>query len=106
MDLAKEQVLMYTMYSRLRNGPQIYQVLILGTCVTLYCKDSVNTTKNLFLFLFLSFVVLGPHLQYMEVRRLGGLIGAVAAGLRHSHSNARSKPCMRPTPQPLATQDP
>ena len=35
-----------------------------------------------------------------------GLIGAVAAGLRHSHSNARSKPHLQPTPQLTATPDP
>ena len=29
----------------------------------------------------------------------GGPIGAVAAGLRHSHSNARSEPSLGPTPQ-------
>ena len=28
-----------------------------------------------------------------------GAIRAAAAGLHHSHSNARSKPCLRPTPQ-------
>ena len=33
-----------------------------------------------------------------------GPIGAVAAGLRHS--NARSEPCLRPTPQFTATLDP
>ena len=35
-----------------------------------------------------------------------GRIGAVAAGLCQSHSNARSKPCPRPTPQLTATRDP
>ena len=35
-----------------------------------------------------------------------GLIGATAAGPRHSHSNARSKPCLRPTPQLAAMPDP
>ena len=35
-----------------------------------------------------------------------GLIGAVAAGLHHSHSNAGSKPRLRPTPQLPATLDP
>ena len=44
--------------------------------------------------------------MHMEGPRLGGQIRAVAAGLRHSHSNARSEPCMRPTPQLRATQDP
>ena len=35
-----------------------------------------------------------------------GQIGAVAAGLYHSHSNARSEPHLQPTPQPMATLDP
>ena len=35
-----------------------------------------------------------------------GLIGATVAGLRQSHSNARSEPCLRPTPQLTATLDP
>ena len=34
-----------------------------------------------------------------------GQIRAVAAGLRHSHSNAGSKPRLRPTPQLTATPD-
>ena len=33
-------------------------------------------------------------------------IGAAAASLRHSHSNARSKQCLRPTPEFTATPDP
>ena len=35
-----------------------------------------------------------------------GQIRAVAAGLCHNHSNARSKPCLRRTPQLMATPDP
>ena len=35
-----------------------------------------------------------------------GLIGAVAAGLHHGHSNARSEPCLRPIPQLTVTPDP
>ena len=35
-----------------------------------------------------------------------GRIGAVATGLRQSHSNAGSKPCLLPTPQLTATLDP
>ena len=34
-----------------------------------------------------------------------GLIGAVATGLCHSHSNIRSKPCLRSTPQLTAMLD-
>ena len=35
-----------------------------------------------------------------------GLIGAVAASLRHSHSNVRSEPPLCPTPQLTATPGP
>ena len=35
-----------------------------------------------------------------------GLIGAVAAGLRQSHSNVGSEPCLQPTPQSMAMLDP
>ena len=35
-----------------------------------------------------------------------GRIGATAAGLHHSHSNARSELCLRVIPQLTATSDP
>ena len=35
-----------------------------------------------------------------------GQIGTLAASLHHSHSNVRSEPCLRPTPQFTATPDP
>ena len=35
-----------------------------------------------------------------------GRTGAGAASLRHSHSNARSELCLRPTPQLMAMPDP
>ena len=35
-----------------------------------------------------------------------GLIGAAAAGLRHSHDSARSELRLRPTPQLIAMPDP
>ena len=38
--------------------------------------------------------------------RARGLTGAVTASLHHSHSNATSKPCLRPSPQLTATPDP
>jgi len=37
------------------------------------------------------------------VSQARGLIGAVATDLCHSHSNARSEPCPRPTPRLIAT---
>ena len=38
--------------------------------------------------------------------RTTGLIGAVAAGLHHSHSNTRSEPRLQSTPQLMAMPDP
>ena len=35
-----------------------------------------------------------------------GLIGAVATGLRQSHSNSGSEPCLQPTPQLTAMPGP
>ena len=35
-----------------------------------------------------------------------GRNGATAAGLRHSHRNAGSKPCLQPAPQLMAMLDP
>ena len=35
-----------------------------------------------------------------------GLIRAIASGLCYSHSNARSNPHLRPTPQVMAMPDP
>ena len=59
-----------------------------------------NRGKAIFLFVcFWSFVLSGPHPQHMEVPRLEGLIRAIAADLYQSHSNARSKPHLQPTPQ-------
>ena len=57
---------------------------------------------------FLFFVFLGTHPWHMEVPRgfqdRGG-IRAAAAGLHHSHSNARSEPSLQPTPQLMAMLD-
>ena len=38
--------------------------------------------------------------------QIRGLIGAIATGLRQSHSNAGSKPRLQPTPQLTAKPDP
>ena len=51
-----------------------------------------------------AFCFLGPNPWHMEVLRLQ--IGATAAGLHHSHSNARSKPWLWPTSQLTATPEP
>ena len=60
--------------------------------------------KNFLFFVFLPFLGLLP--RHMEVLRLRGLIGAVAAGLHHSHRNVGSEPRLQPTPQLMAMPGP
>ena len=74
-------------------------------------KLSTNAkTRNFFLFLFLFFCFVSCLHRAAAAAYGGsqakGLIGAVAAGLCHSHSNARSEPRLRPTPQLTATPEP
>ena len=57
----------------------------------------------LFIYLFLLFRAALVAYGGSQVR---GLIGAVAAGLCHSHCNAGSEPRLRPTLQLTATLDP
>ena len=52
----------------------------------------------LFSFSFSFFCFLGPHPVAYGGSQARGRIRAVAAGLRPSHSNVRSKPRLRPTP--------
>ena len=58
----------------------------------------------LFLFCFLLLFRASPAAYGGSQAR--GQIGATAAGLGHSHSNAESKQSLRPTPQLKATLDP
>ena len=58
----------------------------------------------LFFFVFLLFLWAIPAAYGGSQAR--GLIGAVATGLRQSHSNAGSEPHLQPTPQLKATPDP
>ena len=64
------------------------------------------STVKIYFYQVIFFFFLWPHLQHMEVPRLGVESRTAAASLRHSHSNARSEPCLRPTPQLMATLDP
>ena len=61
---------------------------------------------SLLSFFFFFFFFLGPHLQYHGGSQARGRIGATAASLCHSHSNARFKLCLQPTPQLMAMLDP
>ena len=61
---------------------------------------------RLFIYLFIYLVFLGFHSWHVEVPRVGAQIGAVAASLHHSHSNARSELHLWHTPQLMAMPDP
>ena len=52
------------------------------------------------------FVFLGPHPQHMEVPRLEVQTELLPPSLHQSHSNARSKPRLQPTPQLMPKPDP
>ena len=53
----------------------------------------------LFIYLFLSFVFSKAARASYGGSQARGQIGAVATGLRHSHSNMGSELCLQPTPQ-------
>ena len=55
---------------------------------------------------FFSFFGGGPKTVVYGDSQARGPIGATAAGLHHSHSNAGSELCLRPIPQLMATPDP
>ena len=64
----------------------------------------------LFSILFVVVVVVVVAISWAAPAAYGGsqargLIGAVATGLRQSHSNAGSEPRLQPTPQLTATPD-
>ena len=70
----------------------------------------VNKGKVFFFFFFLSFVVV-VAISWAAPAAYGGSqargpIGAAAASLCQSQSNAGPEPCLRPTPQLTATPDP
>ena len=55
---------------------------------------------------FVCFCFLGPHTLAYGGSQARGLIGAMAASLRQSHSNGGSEPRLCPTPQLMAMPDP
>ena len=61
----------------------------------------------LFIYLFIGLYVFFRAVPTVfEGSQTRGLIGAVVAALRHSHSNTRSEPHLQPTPQFMAMPDP
>ena len=73
-----------------------------------FCTQSIHLGINTFFFFFffdlLAISWAAPVASGGSQAR--GPIGAAAAHLRHSHSHARSKPCLPPTAQLTATPDP
>ena len=61
------------------------------------------TLSSVFFFVFCLFMAAPKAYGGSQAR---GLIGAIAAGLHHSHSNSGSEPSLGPTPQLVATLDP
>ena len=59
-----------------------------------------------FCFLFCLFVFTRAAPMAYGGSQTRSLIGAVAAGLRQSHSNTRSKLCLHPIPTLMVTPDP
>ena len=62
----------------------------------------VYASPSIFLSYFMNFIYLFIYsfcLTVYGVSQARGWIGAVAAGLRHSHSNTSPEPCLQPTPQ-------
>ena len=58
-----------------------------------------------FWFFFFVLPFLGPLPSAYGGSQTRGLIGAIASGLHHSHSNVGSELCLQPTPQLTATPD-
>jgi len=61
--------------------------------------------KNILSFFFVFFAISWAAPAAYGGSQARGRIGAVAASLRQSHSNAGSEPRLRPTPQLTATPD-
>ena len=59
----------------------------------------------LFIYLFGLFAIFWAAPAAYGGSQARGPIGAIAAGLRQSHSNAGSEPRLQPTPQLTATPD-
>jgi len=75
----------------------------LGYFHALAIVNSVAMNIVVHISFFLSFCYFFGPLPQHQAR---GRIGAIATGLRQSHSNAGSKPCLQPIPQLMAIPDP
>ena len=72
----------------------------------MFYKQGVSILFILFYFFFCLFAISWAAPAAYGGSQARGLIGAVAAILRQSHSNAGFEPCLQPTPQLTAMPDP
>ena len=86
--------------SKLALSTQLFPLLF-SLSLFLFLKNYLFI--NLFIFVF--FCLVAATAAYGGSQAMG-VIGAIAASLCHSHSNTRSEPRLRPTPQLMATPDP
>ena len=97
-----------TYYSILTYTVLLHDVLFIWLFYILLKQSSIEYLTyediSFFFFVFLPFSRAAPAAYGGSQAR--GLIGAVAASLHQSHSNAGSEPCLRPTPLLTATPDP
>jgi len=76
------------------------------------CQHTQIYTILLFYFILFYFILfyfilpIRATLMAYGSSQARGWIGATAAGLRHSHNNMGSEPCLWPTPQLMETLDP
>ena len=79
-------------------SPHLYTTLLIYTSLTLFSVSLVFSMKFiLFYFILFFFLLLRAAPVACGDSQARGQIGATAAGLHHSHSNAGPKPCLRPT---------
>ena len=69
----------------------------------LFCLHSIDSDNVFCLFNFFVFCLFRAEPTPYGGSQARGPIGAVAAGLHHSHSNARSELHLQPRPQLMAT---
>ena len=77
---------------------------IQGECLTYLILVPAQELYSFFFFSFSFCLFRAAPLAYGSSQARGE--SAAAASLCHSHSNTRSEPCLRPTPQLTATRDP
>ena len=72
------------------------------------CSNPLTSLHNspFSFFVFGLFAISWAAPMAYEGSQARGLIGAIAAGRGHSHSNAESEPRLQSTPQLMATPDP